>query len=173
MRWRFQVLIAGSALLFATSAMAADYKVVESAELGTFWIAQPGHEQRPPRYPAGSLHDGVESCIEVGFSIEPDGTPARFKILRSSFSDGASKDAVESAKQAAVDTVAATRFDPAPSNSQRQPIYTHRLFTFAIITPVHDAKAERQAHAEHLRQACRIDDLRSFMHPADSGAKTN
>jgi hypothetical protein len=110
----------------AGAALPQQYRVVDTNELPAYWIAQPGHEQRPPHYAADAVRGGIESCIEVGFSIAAEGVQGNFTVLRSVVSDGAARDLAEALKIQATDAVAATRYAPAASNPQRLEVYCSR-----------------------------------------------
>lgn len=162
---RCRRVVLGCAIGLASLASVAappQYRIVDTKELPAYWLAQPGHEQRPPHYAADAVRAGVESCIEVGFSIDAAGVPGNFTVLRSVFTDGAAKDMVEALKSQATDAVAATRYAPAASNPQRLEVYTHRQFTFSLAESRHASKSEREAHAGHVSHSCRIDNFNEY-----------
>lgn len=162
MRARIVVLMGGLAVAgIVDAAPAASYRIVDGPELKAFWVADPGHEQRPPKYSTDSVRERVEACLELGFSIEPDGVPARFDVLRSNFTEGTPKQFVEIMQREVIDSVAATRYAAALENPQRQPVYTHRLFTFRI--SMHESTAEREAGKARISQTCRIDNLKAYL----------
>lgn len=138
------------------------YRVVDSKELPEYWIARPGDEQRPVHYPANAVYAGVESCLEVGFSIDAQGVPGNFAVLRSAFTDGADRKLMEILKTQTIDAIAATRYDAAAANAQHLAVYTHRLFTFTLAES-RLSKAAREAHGSRVDQSCRIDNFSEFV----------
>ena len=157
-------MILGCVLGLASVARAQlppQYKIVDTKELASYWAARPGNEQRPPRYAADAVRAGIESCIEVGFSIDSQGVPGNFIVLRSVFTEGAAADIVEVLKTQATDAVAATRYVPGVSNEQRIEVYTHRQFTFSL-PDVRLSKSAREAHAGRVAQYCKIDNFNEY-----------
>jgi len=148
---------------YANAASAPQYQIVEAKDVGAYWVASPW-QRRPVKYPRSAVREGVEGCVELGFSIEPDGVPAELKVLRSTFSEGASKESVEAVTQAVIDAVAAARYSPAQTNPQRLPVYTHRITTFFLsaVSRV-ESNAESKAHSGHIADSCKIADFKGFM----------
>jgi hypothetical protein len=162
-RWTFAAL--AGALLPAVcycAEAAPDYKIVESSDIGLYWVAQPGHRQPPPRYPATSVREGIESCIEVGFSIEADGIPARMVVLRSAFGSGARQETTQALRQAAIDSVAAARYEAGANNPDHLPVYTHSVFTFTL-NDTRDSDAKRAAQSEKIKQYSSIPNLKEYL----------
>lgn len=160
MRIRDWVPIVAIGLMASAATQAADqFKVVDEKDVAAFWVPQPGHKWPPPKYPIEAIRTGVESCVEVGFSIQSDGFPANFSALHSTFSGSAKKETQELLKQSAIDAAAAVRFMPSPTNSQGTPVYTNSLISFSLGKSKDDSKA----HGEQIRRSCRIENLQEFI----------
>jgi TonB family protein len=124
--------------------------VVEQGDGGRYWQRDPQQDKGNDvaRYPVEMAKAGIDGCVNIGFVIQPDGTTAGFRVLKSSLADRRARTAFGAAL---VRVVSKQRFVPGPENPGR---LTGFASTFADFSLGRKGVKDRE---------CRIDDLKAFI----------
>lgn len=147
-------LMATSLAALPAGLAAAGLDVVNESQASLAW--QPTGPVPPLAWPAGE--PGRHACVHLGYSINRDGTPSNFIVLRAwgaGLPDGAGGQArLKPFAQSAAANVQARRFSPTLANRGARPLFTGTILVFAP-DPGGDLAA--------LRSRCEVGDLRSFI----------
>lgn len=155
MRPRFTVI---PCFLLACTAFAqsANYLVVDEGNFTQYWKATERDERI--RLPKSTVHRHAEGCVAVGFSIEADGRTANLTVLRSGFTERASKQTIAEVEKSVLRNFAETRFAATPTNPEHKPVYTYATYSFSSYEmPSTDAEVEKRS--AFVRATCEIADF--------------
>jgi hypothetical protein len=134
----------------------ADYVVVEQGKANPSWVK--AGKLRGMRVPKSAMRNSVEICVAVGFTIESTGVPANVVILKTQSNKPPDNDNVHGIQEEAKRAVNDWRFDPAPENPDRKPIYTYGTMSMSSIPSGRQTKAAEE-HSHSVERACDIPDF--------------
>jgi len=146
------------AMLLPQLAPAQDgtYVALDGPQVKQYWTAV-GKGERV-QLPKSFMRSGVDGCIAVGYSIEADGKPANLVVLRAAFSEYADKQIASDLEQRVVKYFGSMRYEAAPENARRLPVYTYAYYSFgAFLSPA--TKASVDEHSDFVRSHCVIADF--------------
>ena len=132
-------------------------KVANEGAIRDRWMLAPDTTLATPVLPDELAHGQGESCVAVGYLINPEGRTSDYAVLKSwsrtpppkHLADAYWRGRAEAASQA----LAQWRFAPRPGVASAQPVYTVATFMFGI-TPAMSAQT---------RSRCAIVDLRKHL----------
>lgn len=168
---RFSVLAAIAMLAFCFQSRAADdqVQVVSESNLKSFWL--PSRHNPPPQYPIDAVKDGGEGCVAVAFEIHGDGSVSNERVWRSALNDA---NASGELKEAALFGVHKWHFEPAPANTNRDPVYTYAVVTFTLSNSDKWSKYDRERNAKN-KAKCEMTDfpqqVQAMINSAQTGKK--
>ena len=142
------------ALLMALScahAVAADkIRVLNEGGIRDEWTLPAGFKLAVPAYPAKYAAQHAETCVAIGYLINPDGSTSDFALLKNWSSanvpSGSTGEYWSAFAQASAQAVSQWRFQPRPEVQEARPVYTVATLLFAAQSP-------------QLRGHCAIPDL--------------
>jgi len=103
--------------------------VVPESDLKEWWQSPSPNHNAPPQYPIEALKSGVEGCMAVAFEIQTDGSVSNERLWRDETPRFHETKAWE---QATLLAVHQWHFEPAPANTNRDPVYTYAVVTFTL-----------------------------------------
>ena len=103
--------------------------VVPESDLKEWWQPPSPNHNAPPQYPIEALKSGVEGCMAVAFEIQTDGSVSNERLWRDETPRFHETKAWE---QATLLAVHQWHFEPAPANTNRDPVYTYAVVTFTL-----------------------------------------
>lgn len=147
-RLLFACLLAGLAL----PAMAQEkIRVVNEGGISDAWTLAPGTQLAAPPYPSKLAAAPTETCVGIGYLLNPDGTTSDFALVRAWSADPPSVAEQDAHWKAFAEVAAAAlstwRFQPRPEAGTPRPVYTVATFLFAA------------RDAQQVRKQCAVANL--------------
>jgi hypothetical protein len=123
--------------------------ILESGEGERYW--QRTTAIRPPAYPLGAVRKLASGCVNIGFTVKPDGTTDDFRVLKSATDAAPRRREAVIAKfaEASIKMIRKLHFVPGPENPARKPEFMAMSSQYAI--------------GEGFTETCAIPDLREFL----------
>lgn len=143
-------------LVSSVAAQDSSYVVLEEGKIAPFWtVAEKGEAVHFPRE---LVKNHVEGCLAVGFSVESDGHTANVMVVRSAFSERATKGNIAEIESRVRRNLATTRYSATSANSDHKAVYTYSTYGFSLVSaPATKLEGERRADA--VSANCKISDF--------------
>lgn len=156
MRLEVTMLLAMLLLPQLVSAQDGAYVAIDGPQVNQYWKSVGKGERL--QLPKSFMRFGADGCVAVGYSIEADGKPANLVVLRAAFSEQTDKQAVSELEQRVIRHFGSMRYEAAPENARRQPVYTYAYYSFAAFqSPA--TKASVDDHSDFVGAHCVIADF--------------
>lgn len=144
--------------------------VVPEAQSQQWWQPSVNHNP-PPQYPIEAIKSGLEGCMAVAFEIHGDGSVSNERLWRDETPRFHETRAWE---QATLLAVHQWHFEPAPTNTNRDPVYTYAVVTFTLSDGEKWTKYDKQRN-EKNKAKCEMTDfpqqVQTMINSAQAGKK--
>lgn len=139
-----------AAMLAGDADASEKIRIVNEGGIRDEWMLAPGAKLPVPAYPEAYAGNQAETCVAIGYLLNPDGTTSDFALLKAWGAAEPRKDRDTYwgvFAQHASNALAHWAFVPRPEVTSPRPVYTVATFLFASSSPV------------ELRKRCAIPNL--------------
>lgn len=143
-------LVLMASLLGAQANASDKIRILNEGGIRDEWTLAPGAKLPVPAYPEAYAASQAETCVAIGYLLNPDGTTSDFALLKAWSAAEPKKDRETYwgvFAQHASNALAHWAFVPRPEVGSPRPVYTVATFLFASSSPV------------ELRKRCAIPNL--------------